>query len=280
MRHKRIIYLGSKLASEAVGSKESLEALAVVLSIKLTFVDSTINNATAVRMMKIMRIGHTRYARAVNYALNAGWLVRKDGKIVAALKLKQPDSFNIRLCFTRHFYTGKRRKADDITAVYTLTQLCNFIRQGVLLFHISKQATVYDTVTMATHPSKKQRRMMKGALKRTKRWGMCNPKLKGKADRLSYARMSEIAGCSKTKSKSLIKVLVADGVIDKHENFKQTSYDVETYRSDKGAFLRELHFEQKKRGCIVYHEGKVCVRLANSYTVNRNPVRFKFQRAI
>lgn len=278
MKHKRILYLGSKLASEAVASKEAVEALAVVLSIKLTFVDSIINDATAVRVMKILRVGHARYKRAVDYALNAGWLVRRGDKLVAALKLKQPNSFNIKLCFTRHFYAGKRSRHDEILAPYTLTQLCNIIRQGVLLFHISKQSMVYDTITMATHPSKKQSRAMKGALKRIKGWGMREPKLKRKANRLSYARMSEVAGCSKTKSKSLVKELVAGSVIDKRENYRPTSIDVRDYAIN-GSYMHEAHDEARKSGHLVYHEGKVCVRLANSYTIKRNPIKFKFSRS-
>lgn len=279
MKCKRIIYLGTEVVKEAIVSKEAIEALAAVLSIKLTFVNSVIKNATATRVMKILRIGFTRYNRAINYAIARGWLVRDGNKLIATLKLKELNKFNIRLCFSRCFYVGKRNAGDDIVSAYSLTELCNIIRQGVLLFHISKQATVYDTITMATHPTHRQGRdAMLKAKRRSKRWGMCEPKLKGKADKLSYARMAQVAGCSKSKSKSLIKTLVKGGVIDKHENFKRTNISVEDYRAN-GALLRELHFEARKRGCLVYHEGKVCVRLANSYTLNRQPIKFKYANA-
>ena len=278
MKHKRVIYIGNEIAREAVGSKESLEALAVVLSIKLTFVNSIVSKATAVRVMKILRIGFTRYNRAVSYALNAGWLVRKGDKLVAVLKLKTPNSFNIKFCFTRTFYKGERN--NDVVAAYTLTELCNYIRQGVLLFHISRQATVYDTVTMATHPTKAQgHKAMRSARRRLKRWGMREPKLNGKANRLSYAKMSEVICCSKSKSKSLVKNLVSNGVITKHENYRRTKINVRDY-ANHGALIRETHIEAKKRGYLVYHNGAVCVRLANSYTINRSPVKFKFAHAV
>lgn len=277
MKHKRIIYIDPKLAKDACGSKGSLEALAVVLSIKTTFVNSIMRNATAVNVMQTLRIGYTRYNRAVSYAIDKGWLTRRGDNLIAG-KLRVDKAYNIRFKFSRCFYRGKRR-GGDIKAPYTLTELCNFIRQAVLLFHISKQNTVYDTVTMATHPSAKQKEAMKASKRRLRRWGMCEPRLKGKARRLSYARMSEIAGCSKSKSKSLIKILVNDGVIEKKENFKRTNIDVEDYRAN-GSMMRELHFEAKKRGCIVYHEGRICVRLANSYTIKRNPISFKYDRKV
>ncbi len=278
MKHKRIIYIGSGLAKEAVGSKESLEALAVVLSIKLTFVNSIVSRATAVRMMKVLRIGFRRYNRAVGYALEAGWLVRKGDRLVAALKLKTQDSFNIRFCFARTFYRGKR--SGDVAAAYTLTELCNYIRQGVLLFHISKQTTVYDTLTMATRPTKAQgHKAMLRARRRMGRWGMRNAGLQGGADRLSYMRMSEILCCSKTKSINLVKPLVKCGVIGKRENFRLTNIGVRDYAFN-AAMVREVHAELRKRACPVYHDGRVCLRLANSYTINRNPVKFKFSDAV
>ena len=91
--------------------------------------------------------------------------------------------------------------------------------------------------------------------------------------------MAEIAGCSKTKSKSLVRSLVATGAITKRENYKRTDIDVHEY-SVHGALIRQLHVEARKRGFLVYHNGKVCVRFANSYAVNRNPIRFKFDRAV
>ena len=187
MYRKRNIYIDPKLAGEAVGTKESIEALAVVLAIKVTFVNSVVTNASAVRLMHILHIGHTRYKRAVGYALRKGWLIREGDNIHAA-NIKALDSYNIRLVFTKHHYYGKR--GDDIRCPYTLTQLCNFIRQAVLLYHISKQAVVYDTITTATRQptSSKLRSKHKAAQKRVESWGMRKPKLRKKADRLSYAR--------------------------------------------------------------------------------------------
>lgn len=269
MYRKRNIYIDPKLAGEAVGTKESIEALAVVLAIKVTFVNSVVTNASAVRLMHILHIGHTRYKRAVGYALRKGWLIREGDNIHAA-NIKALDSYNIRLVFTKHHYYGKR--GDDIRCPYTLTQLCNFIRQAVLLYHISKQAVVYDTITTATRQptSSKLRSKHKAAQKRVESWGMRKPKLRKKADRLSYARMSELAGCSKSKTKSLVKSLVGGGVINKTENYEMTRWHIDEYSK----MLRDGYAASGNRGFLVRRDGKVMLRLANSYSLNRPVVKF------
>lgn len=268
MYRRRNIYLDPKLAGESVGTKESAEALAVVLGIKVTFVNSVVTDASATRLMHILRIGHTRYKRAVNYALRKGWLVR-EGDNIQATNIKAPDSYNIRLVFTKHHYYGKRGR--DVRCPYTLTQLCNFIRQAVLLYHISKQVVVYDTITTATRPPMRTPQAKhKAAKKRVEGWGMRKPKPRKKADRLSYARMSELAGCSKSKAKSLVKSLVGGGVINKTENYEKTRWRIDEYSK----MLRDGYAASGGRGFLVRHDGKVMLRLANSYSLNRPVVKY------
>lgn len=269
MYRKRNIYLDPKLAWEAVGSKESIEALAVVLGIKVTFVNSVVTDASAVRLMHILRIGHTRYKRAVGYALQKGWLMR-EGDNIRAANIKAFNCYNIRLVFTKHHYYGKRGK--DVRCPYTLTQLCNFIRQAVLLYHISKQAVVYDTITTATRKPtcSKQRTKQKVAAERAGGWGMRKPKLRKKADRLSYARMSELAGCSKSKTKSLVKSLVSGGIINKTENYEKTRWHIDEY----SRMLRDSYAASGGRGFLVRYDGKVMLRLANSYSLNKPVVKY------
>lgn len=270
MKHKRIIYIDPKLAHEASGSKESIDALALVLSIKLTFVDSFVRDASAVNVMRTFGIGHTRYKRAVEYGLKKGWL-RRAGTALIANKIKALGAYNIKFVFSRHYYAVKRTKADKIKAVYTLTQMCNFIRQAVILFHISKQAVVYDTITMATQPpGRTSQRSHKRAQKRAEGWGMRKPKLRRKADRLSYARMAELTSCSKSKAKSLVKSLLADKVIDRHENYERTKLNIDEYS-------RTMQNEYQKhggRGFVVRRNGMVMLRLANSYSLNKSIVKF------
>lgn len=269
MYRKRNIYLDPKLAGAAVGTKESAEALAVVLAIKVTFVNSVVTDASATRLMHILHIGHTRNKRAVDHALRKGWLVR-DGDNIRAANIKAFDSYNIRLVFTKHHYSGKR--GSDVRCPYTLTQLCNFIRQAVLLYHISKQAVVYDTITTATQkPScSKQRTKQKVAAERAGGWGMRKPKLRKKADRLSYARMSELAGCSKSKTKSLVRSLVGGGIINKAENYEETGLHIDEYSK----MLRDGYATSGARGFLVRRDGKVMLRLANSYSLNRPVVKY------
>lgn len=269
MYRKRNIYLDPKLAGEAIGSKESVEALAVVLAIKVTFVNSVVTDTSATRLMHILRIGHTRYKRAVGYALRKGWLIR-EGDNIRAANIKALDSYNIRLVFTKHHYCGKRGK--DVRCPYTLTQLCNSIRQAVLLYHISKQVVVYDTITTATQQptNSKLHSKHKAAQKRVEGWGMRKPRLRKKADRLSYARMSELAGCSKSKAKSLVKSLVGSGVINKTENYEKTQWNIDEYSKK----LRDDYAAYGNRGYLVRRDGKVMLRLANSYSLNRPVVKY------
>lgn len=269
MKRKRYIYLDPDLARAAVGSKESIEALAVVLAIKVTFVNSVVTDASAVRLMRILRIGHTRYKRAVSYALRKGWLVR-EGDNIRATSIKAADSYNVKLVFTKHYYK-KGRRGDDVRCPYTLTKLCDFIREAVVLFHISKQAVVYDTLTLATRPGKRTAQSkFRKAKERAERWGMRKLKLRKKADRLSYARMSEIAGCSKSKAKSLIKTLVKGGVVNKTENYEETKWHIDEYSKE----LRDNYAACGGRGFIVRHDGRIMLRLANSYSLNRPVVKY------
>lgn len=270
MRHKRHIFIDPKLAGAAVGTKEATEALAVVLGIKITFVNSIVNNASAVRLMHILHIGHLRYKRAVSYALRMGWLVR-EGDNLRAPRIKAQGNYNVRLVFTRHYYRGKR--SSDIRCPYTLTQLCNFIRQAVLLFHISKQAVVYDTITMATRkPTNSGERSKKTAAnKRVESWGMRKPRLRKKANRLSYASMGELAGCSKSKAKSLMRPLIKNNIVSRHENYEKTKWRIEEYSKE----LRDSYAGTSgARGFLVRHNGQVMLRLANSYTLNKPLVKF------
>lgn len=277
MKRKRVIYIDPALAKEACGSKESLEALAVTLSIKTMFVNSVMREATATRAMRALRIGHARYHRAVGHALRRGWLRRDGGSLVAG-GIKTPGAYNVRLVLDRCHYDGKRGKGDEVRARYTLTELCDYIRQAVLLFHISKQNTVHDTLTMATRPAQGQGAAMRAARKRLRRWGMRERKLRQDAERLSYARMSELVSTSRSKAKRLMRPLVRGGVVRCQANFMPTPYNIRSYRPDKGAALRSLHAGMGLDGCVVYHDGLVCVRLANSYSLLRTPVRFKFAK--
>lgn len=280
MKHKRHIYFDPNLAGAAVGTKESTEALAVVLGIKITFVNSIVTNVSAVRLMHILRIGHTRYKRAVGYALRKGWLVR-EGDNIRATAIKATDSYNVKLVFTKHYYKNSKR-GDDIRCPYTMTDLCNFIREAVLLHHISKQAVVYDTITTATRPSKRTPQAKnKAASKRAVGWGMRKPKLRKNADRLSYARMSELAGCSKTKAKSLVRSLVNGGVINKTENFEKTKININDFRNEVGGFdfdkfkdFYTNYTNNGQRGFIVKRDGQIMLRVANSYTLNRPIVKY------
>ena len=54
MRHKRNIYIDPNLAMDAVGTKESIEALAVVLGLKATVGYSVVKYASAVRLMHVL----------------------------------------------------------------------------------------------------------------------------------------------------------------------------------------------------------------------------------
>lgn len=268
MYRKRNIYIDPKLAGEAVGSKESTEALAVVLGIKITFVNSVVTNASATRLMHILRIGHTRYKRAVGYALRKGWLIR-EGDNIRAARIKASDSYNIRLVFDKCFHRGRR--GNDVRCPYTMTRLCDHLRQAVLLYHISKQAVVYDTITLATHPGRRtSQQKHKAAKKRAENWGMRKPKLRKKADKLSYARMSQIAGCSKSKAKSLVKSLVSGGVINKTENYEKTKWHIDEYSK----ILRDNYAASGGRGFIVRRDGKVMLRFANSYSLNKAVVKY------
>ena len=82
--------------------------------------------------------------------------------------------------------------------------------------------------------------------------------------------MSELAGCSKSKAKSLVKSLVGGGVINKIENYEKTRWHIDEY----SRMLRDNYAATGRRGFIVRHDGKVMLRLANSYTLNKVVVKY------
>ena len=268
MRYKRELYISPQLASEAVKSKISLEALAITLGVKITFVDSIVKDASTTRMMHLLHIGHARYRLALSYALKRGWLVR-EGNNLRATCIKQLDAHNVRFVLNKTYY-GKKRTG-DIRCPFNITQLCDLIRQSILLHHITKQAVVYDTIKKATHPKYgTSTKTIKRARKRACNWGMCKPSLREGADRLSYARISQIAGCSATKAKSLVKELVNEGFIVKQENYLSTPWSEKDYSQE----LVNNYALYGECGYLVLRDGKVFAQLANTYYMNRCVVKY------
>lgn len=67
-----------------------------------------------------------------------------------------------------------------------------------------------------------------------------------------------------------MKSLVSGGVVNKTENYEKTKWHVNQY----SRMLRDGYAATGKRGFIVRHDGKVMLRLANSYSLNKPVIKY------
>lgn len=219
--------------------------------------------------MALFGIGHGRAKRAIEAGLKHGYFKRRGNDLIA-MPIKERGAFNVLMNIKSR--TAKvqlqrwSKSQDEIRAPFTLTQICNFIREAVLIYQISKQEDLFDTLLMTKQP--KSHIEYKKAMARFKKLKMRSRRIAENGRTMSYKRMTELMCCSKSKAKRISKGLIARGSISRQLNFEETGLDIDEYG-------KELRKEQSKylgRGFMVKHDGKVCVQVANSYSVLREVV--------
>lgn len=262
MFRKRCLYIDPQLCASALSSKGTTEALALTLLCKLTFVDSTLRCASITRIMRIFGIGHARAKRALDVALDKGWLRRSGDNIIAA-SVKIRGGFNTRLSVP---IRGKSAGA-SLRAPFSFTQMCRLLREAVLLFQISKQQDLFDTLAKTKSADTAVR---KSAQKRFRRLAMRPGNVVEDGRKLSYAKMSQYMNCSKTQSKRIVRGLVGRKTISQRFNFEATDMQPQQLtRTERDNFSR-----YGGRGFLAFHSGAVYIQTACTYSLLKDSVRY------
>lgn len=247
---KQLLYISSSLASEAVHSKERLEALAFAVCVKRTFVSSYIKNATTRRCKDIFGIGSTRMCRIIRNGLEYGYL-RRDGDSLVALPVRGEKEFNIRIESELMTFSRTRRAECQ----YRLKDIADAIRKAALLYHISKQTSCVDT-------TKKARgvygyKPMRNALRKIKSMRCSGEAYEG----LSNRRVMNIVGTGLNKARNLVRNLVSDKSVVKHERYAKTALKAKDFSIEENDVAAKFGLN----GFMFPKNGNVYLRLSNAY---------------
>lgn len=269
MPRTKYIYISGRVASEAIKSKDTLDALALAVSCKLLFVNSTIKDAKISRVMALFGVGHSRAKRAIEAGIKAGYFKRSEnGGDLIATQLKEYGAFNVRI--RRPGYTASRltRRGNPIKAQFSLTQICNFIREAKFINHISIQQDLFDTLSKTERPQHPDE--FRRATKKLSKHDMQAKNVDWNGRTLSYKRMAEHLSCSPSKAKHLVKKLAASGVIAIQHTFEETGMHINEFSME----IRKQYSKFINRGFLVLKNGFVVTQIANTYSLLQNYVRY------
>lgn len=259
----RRIWIDPNIALSALGSKESLDALALCCMVKLTFADSLVKDASVRRMMKIFHISYGRCVKAIEEGISLGFFVR-DGKGLRASKVK-----GVRAnCVPLDIPTTDKKGECPIG----IAKMCDQLRGAVLYNHIAKQNDLRDTIRLARDPKRGELKPMRRAKARLRKKGVCvNNRSANEVVRLSYAKVASMLNVSKTKAKAIIKRLRDKGLVKRVLQFEETGLHIDEFSKE----LQKGYSKYANRGFMVLCDGMVCLQLANAYLLNGDSlVRF------
>lgn len=249
----RRIWVDPKIVQDAIGSKASLDALALCCMVKLTFVDSLVKDASVRRMMKIFHISYGRCVRAIEEGVRLGYLVR-DGKGLRASKIKSVRSYCVPLDIPISTGNGD--------CPIGIAKMCDQLRGAVLYNHIAKQNDLRDTIQLARDPKPGELKSMRRAKARLRKKGVCvDNRSAGEVVRLSYAKVASMLNVSRTKAKTAIKRLCEKGRVRRVLQFEETGLHLDEFSKE----LQKSYSRYAGRGFMVLCDGMVCLQLANAY---------------
>ena len=249
----RRIWIDIRFAQDALGSKESLDALALCCMIKLTFADSLVKDASVRRMMKLFHISYGRCVKAIEKGIEIGLFV-KDGKGLRASRIKTVKKHCIPLDIPT---TGNKGECP-----ISITKMCNQLRGAVLYNHIAKQNDLRDTIRLACDPERGELESMKRAKARLRKKGVCvDERSAREVVRLSYAKVASMLNVSRTKAKTMVKRLRDKGLVKRVLQFEETGMPIEKFSKE----VQKKYSKYAGRGFMVLCDGMVCLQLANAY---------------
>lgn len=264
---RTVLKIAIDTASSALSCKERVEALSFAIMIKYNFRSSMIKreNLSGRAFKTLMRdkfhVGFERGKRCIKNGLKYNYLFHDTcGNIIAA-KL-----------YTEDKYVAKIDVA-DLEKTYRSTGECHInisvvrdaILKAVTLNHTRKQSDAVDTCNICGNPKnlnayrKAKKRMDKYAT--TKGYGM-----------LSAKRLSSVLNCKTYKARKILKSLTISGFLVCHPNYIEVKADAITH-VDVIEWI-----ESGMRGYLTSIDGKVFVRVANSYLYNYKKETIRWER--
>lgn len=215
------IRLNITLADEIIHDDKALDGFIFAYMVKLTFVSGRINNASTRRICEVLGIGNRVCRRALQSALNHGYVRLEGNDIIAANINERRD--HVRPLSKNLKRMSERTKDDLIRCPFRFTELRKIIRKDVIKNHIQKQNDFCNTIESSVNPHSKNE--LYRAKKRIKR--MCKKPIAENTDRLSTKRIMEIANISRSTAKTLMRGMVRNGDITKKHNIEQTDIDIQ-----------------------------------------------------
>lgn len=264
---RRQLNISTRTMTEAVKNKEVLDALALAVLCKMLFVSSTIKDAKITRVMELFGIGYARCKRTINVGLEKGFFrMSEDGKDLIANSLKEYGAYNFLFALPKLSASRLLKRGKALKAHYTLTQICNFIREAVIINHISKQQNLFYTLSKTQNPKDlAEYRKAKSILRK---YSMRHGVVERKGRMISYNRMADTISCSRSTAKRLVKGLVARKTLSMQLNYEESGFNYEQF----GKKLQYEYNEYSKRNFLITMDGKVLFQLSNSYTVIRTDI--------
>lgn len=259
----RRIWIDTKLAQDAIASKEALDALALCCMVKLTFADSMVKEASVRRMMQLFHISYGRCVKAIETGVVRGYFV-KDRSHLRANRVRS-DKGN---CIPLDVPTSEVKGECPIS----ITAMCDLLREAVIYNHIAKQNDLRDTIKIARDPAPGELKQMRRARARLREKGVCvDQNSANEVLRLSHARVASILNVSRTKAKAIVKRLCDKGLVRRVLQYEETGWHIDEF--SKG--LQKSYSKYGNRGFLVLCSGMVCLQLANAYLLcGESLVRF------
>jgi len=212
--------------NQALSDKDTLDAFALAIAIKLKYSSSVIHKADIRNLKLKFGIGTEKASKAFKNALRLGYISEYENMFVANKVAAK--------------YYGNTKLVFD--CAITLKNVIRELKKLSILNHISVNNKVYSLKSTASNPSNLKE--FKDAKAKISKWGINKFNTDGG---LSYAAIAKVAKTSQRTAITLIKELVSEAKIKK-QTFKLEVFN--KFIENKGLNLRNV-FEFNG---ITYHQ--------------------------
>lgn len=252
-----------KVISEAIASKESFEALAFCLQVKLCIKSSVVHDATIRRLKSMTGMGTDRIRRILSLCKAEGMIDVDNNNTMTINALYDHQNVSMEYVYkfkNRYWKRGKNK--DNLRFNLTVAQVMNMLRKAVVSHHVKKVENIRQHSLLTQNPKDvNEYRKGKRFLRRLAVWGF--------DFFISNSRLAQIAGCSVSKLRQMKRELIKAGeILRGYSNtliFNDASqFDVAAYRKYDNGF-----------GFLFYGtDGKIYKHNPNVYSYNGRKLAF------
>lgn len=186
----RTVKVSIPYIQEAMATKESFEALAFCLMVKLNITSSSFHHATYRRLKEATHIGSDKLKQLVSYCTEHGLLWRQgDSFQFGGLCKEGASQYKFKFRYVK-------RQGKQLNFFITLAKVKDMLRRAILANHIKKVENIRQTTKLTSNPETLQDyRNGKRLARRLVVWG-CDFFISNK-------RLAELAQCSISKVRSI-----------------------------------------------------------------------------